>query len=110
MIGSPGLGFGLRPGFPFIFGVVSSGLVPASLPSLLHLRTLLLEQLATSRAGDGSAPGQKQRASGLKALARELNPHAYIHWYSSFFSRKHKNKGNMLSVTGLLSADTIMPF
>lgn len=50
-----GLGLGLRPGFPLILGVVSSGLVPASLPSLLHLRTLLLEQLDTSRAGDGSA-------------------------------------------------------
>lgn len=60
---SPGLGLGLRPGFPLILGAVSSGFVPASLPSLLHLRTRLLEQLATSSAGDGSAPGQKQRAS-----------------------------------------------
>lgn len=60
-ISSPGLGLGLRPGFPLILGVLSSGFVPDSLPSLLHLRTLLLEQLATSSAGDGSAPGQKHR-------------------------------------------------
>lgn len=60
------MGLGLRPGFPLILGVVSSGFVPASLPSLLHLRTLLLEQLATSRAGDGSAPGRKHRANRLE--------------------------------------------
>lgn len=56
---SPGLGLGLRPGLPLILGAVSSGFVPASLLSLLHLRMRLLEQLATSRAGDGSAPGQR---------------------------------------------------
>lgn len=65
---SPGLGLGLRPGFPLILGALSSGFAAASLPSLLHLRTFLLEQLATSSAGDGSAPGQKQSAVGLYGL------------------------------------------
>lgn len=96
---SPGLGLGLRPGFPLIFGV-SSGFGPASLPSLLHLRTLLLEQLATSSAGDGSAPGQKQSSHLTYVL-----PHAFIKTVGnlSFLNvsirKRHLHKCKLLSVT-----------
>ena len=69
---SPGLGLGLRPGLPLILGPVSSGFVPASLLSLLHLRMRLLEQLATSRAGDGSAPGQRStQPAGFRVYTKK---------------------------------------
>lgn len=98
-ISSPGLGLGLRPGFPLILGTASSGFVAASLPSLLHLRTRLLEQLATSSAGEGSAPEQKQRASRLHGESEELNLYASQAFvmtarhfsYSSFLTRKNKD-------------------